>query len=90
MLIGMQKINFITHFFLQILQRNSKLVILGNLAMPGHAHLKSQYQFEETFDVYLQAQNQVHSLRLSGDNAKICKLLILGALVMPDYAHPKS
>ena len=36
MLVGMQKINFITHFFLKILQRNSKLVILGNLSMPGH------------------------------------------------------
>ena len=36
MLVIMQKINFITHFFLKILQRNSKLVILGNLGMPGH------------------------------------------------------
>ena len=35
-----EKINFITHFFLKILQRNSKLVVLGNLGMPGHAHLK--------------------------------------------------
>ena len=35
-----QKINFVTHFFLKILQRNSKLVILGNLGMPGHTHLK--------------------------------------------------
>ena len=35
MLVGMQKINFITHFFLEILQTNSKLVILGNLGMPG-------------------------------------------------------
>ena len=32
-LICMQEINFITHFFLKILQRNSKLVILGNLDM---------------------------------------------------------
>ena len=30
-----KKINFITHFFLKILQRNSKLVILGNLSIPG-------------------------------------------------------
>ena len=36
MLVGIQKIDFITHFFLKILQRNSKLVILGNLDMPGH------------------------------------------------------
>ena len=31
MLFCMQKINFITHFFLKILQINSKLVILNNL-----------------------------------------------------------
>ena len=36
MLLGMQKINFIIHFFIKILQRNSKLVILGNLGMHGH------------------------------------------------------
>ena len=27
-------------YFLKILQRNSKLVILGNLGMPDHTHLK--------------------------------------------------
>ena len=31
MLISMHKINFITHFFLKMLQRNTKLVSLGNL-----------------------------------------------------------
>ena len=36
MLICVQKINCITQFFLKILQRNSKLVILGNLGMLGH------------------------------------------------------
>ena len=36
MLICMQQINFITHFFLKILQRNSKLVILGNSGMSRH------------------------------------------------------
>ena len=39
----LQKINFITHCFLKILQRNSKLVIFVNLDMPGHTHLKLQY-----------------------------------------------
>ena len=32
------KFNFISHFFLEIPQRFCKLVILGNLDMPGHAH----------------------------------------------------
>ena len=31
-----KKVPFITHFFLKILQRNSKLVILCNLSMTGH------------------------------------------------------
>ena len=34
----MQKINFITHFLLKILQRNSKRVILGNLGISGHVY----------------------------------------------------
>ena len=38
--ICMQKINFITQFFLKTLQRNSKLTILGNLGMPDHTTLK--------------------------------------------------
>ena len=32
----MQKINFITHFYGKILQRNRKLVIFGNLSMLDH------------------------------------------------------
>ena len=59
MLVCMQKINFIILLFLKILQRNSKLVILGNLGMPGHAP-KMMDQFEEKFDVHLQAKNQFH------------------------------
>ena len=41
------------------MQRNNKL-ILGNLGMPGHTHIKWKYQFEETFNVYLQAKNQFY------------------------------
>ena len=35
-----KKINFITHFFLKILQRNSALFILGNLGISGCTNLK--------------------------------------------------
>ena len=49
MLICMQTINFITHFLLNILQRNSKLVILGNLGMPGYVHLKDSINLQKTF-----------------------------------------
>ena len=73
MLIRMQKINFITNFFHKILQRNSKLVTLGNLGMPGHTHLKWWYQFEETFDVYLQAKQLTSSFTFS---LRYCKDII--------------
>ena len=58
-------------FFLMILQRNSKLVILVNLGMAGHTHLKWQYHFEETFDIYQQAKNQLHPSHFSCEIAKI-------------------
>ena len=54
MLTCLQKINFV-----KILQRNSKLFVLGNLGMPGHTHLtltSNIYHFEETFDDYQQAK----------------------------------
>ena len=38
--IFMQNITFIPHLFLEILQRYCKLVILGTLGTPGHAHQK--------------------------------------------------
>ena len=78
MLIYMQKVNFITHFFLKILQRNSKLVILGNLGMPGHTHLKWEYEFEEIFDAYLQAKNQLHSSCFPWDISKILQTFCFG------------
>ena len=59
MLVDMQKVNFITHYFLKILQRNSKLVILGNLGMPGHTP-KMLDQFEGMFDIHVQEKNQLH------------------------------
>ena len=47
----MQKIDF-THVFFKILQRNSKLVILGNLDMLGPTHtLKVS---EETVSGYME------------------------------------
>ena len=89
MFISMQKINLTTHFFLKTLKRNPIIVILGDLGMPGHTHVKRQYQFEVSFDGYLQDKNHLHPQRFSGDVAKICKLLTLGTLGMPGYADLK-
>ena len=74
MLICMKKISSITHFFLDILQRKSKLVIKGDLGIPGHTHLKFYYQFEETFDVHLQAKNYLHYSRFLWGIAKISQI----------------
>ena len=78
MLIYMQKINFITYFFIKILQINSKPVILGNLGMAGHTHLKWYYQLEEIFDVYLQAKNQLYSSRFPWDIPMILQTCYFG------------
>ena len=77
MLVCTQKINFITHFLLKILQKNSKLVVLGNLGMSGDVC------------VYLKAKIQLHPPCFSGDIAKIFKVFILGTLDMSGYTHPK-
>ena len=73
----MQKINF-THFFLTILQRKSKFVILDNFGMLGHIHLKWQYTFEETFDVYLQVKNQLQPSCFPWDISKILQTYYTG------------
>ena len=84
MLICIQKINFIIHFFLKILQ-NSKLVILSNLGMPGHTHLKWLYHFEEAFDVYLRQKINfilhVFLLRYCKDIANFLFLVFLVCLI---------
>ena len=49
------------------------------------------YQFEENYDVNLQAKNQIHPSWFPWDIAKTLqnKLVVLGTLTMPRYAHPK-
>ena len=50
-----QKINFILHDFLEMLQRYWKLIVLGTLSMPGYAHPKWK-KIAENVCVYLQAK----------------------------------
>ena len=84
-----KKINFLIHFFLKTLQRNSKLFILGNLGMSDHTHQKWQYHFEETFDTYQQEKiNSILYVFLEVLQ-RYYKVVSLGALVMPGHAHPK-
>ena len=72
----LQKIQFLTDFFLKILERNGKPVILGNLGW-------------ETFYAYLRTKNQLHPSCFLWILQRYFKLVILGMLGMPGYTHPK-
>ena len=89
MLNCMQKINFTIRFFLKILQRNSKLLIFGNLDMPGHTHLKWLLTKTKTFDNYQQTKNNFILHVFLAILQRYCKLVILGTLGIPGYVHPK-
>ena len=88
-----QKINFITHFFCLILQKNSSLVILGNLGMASHTHLK---QYQETFHLkkpfmlICRQKNQLHPSLFLELLQRYCKPVILGNLSMSGLAHSKQ
>ena len=88
MLTCMQKVNFIIHFSLKMLQRNSKPFVLCNLGMSGHTHKKWQYHFEEMFDNYQQGKiNSILYVFLE-TLQRYYKVVVLGSLGMPDHAHP--
>ena len=63
------KTKVIPPFFLEILQRYCKLVILGTLSLPGYGQQKLWYQLVE--DVYLYAKNQIYPSFLSWNITKI-------------------
>ena len=44
-----QKIKFILHVFLEILQRYCKLIVLGTLGMPGYANQSDNINLQKTF-----------------------------------------
>ena len=81
----MQKVNFVFHFFLKILQRNSKRFVLGNLGMSGHTHQNWQYHFEETSDNYQQGkstQTFTFSLKYCKDIIKLLFWVLWACLAM--------
>ena len=73
------QINFIIQFFLTILQRKSKLVILVDLGMPGYTHLKWYLTFICRQKIKLILHVFLEILQ------KYCKLIVLGTLGMPGY-----
>ena len=82
MLIYMLKINFITHFSLKILQKNSKLVILGKLGMSGHTHLNYTINWKKPWTfICRQKTNFILHVFLE-ILQRYCKLVILVTLGM--------
>ena len=82
------KINFITHFFLKILQRNRKLVILGNLDMPGHTHLNDSINLKKPLIFICWVKINFILYIFLEILQRHCKL-VLDTLGMPGYADPK-
>ena len=60
MFICMQKMNFISNFFYEILQRNCRLAILRIWGILVHPYQKSLYQAEGNFHAYMHAKNELH------------------------------
>ena len=54
------KNNFISPFFLEILQICYEIVILGTLGIPDYGHQKCWYQLVENLDDNLHAKNQIY------------------------------
>ena len=89
MFIYVEITNFMTQFFLKILQRNSKLVILGTLVIPAYAN--SNHQLVENFCVYLHATNQLHTPHVFMEilQRETNFLFWVPTLSTPDCTHPK-
>ena len=71
-------VNFILHFFLEILQRFCEVGILGNFGRPGHAHNDWMVLYRRIVWCYLHAKNQLHPSFLFWDIAKKVQTCYVG------------
>ena len=84
--ISMENINFVTRFFLVILQKHCIIVILSTLGIPGHTHQKGQYQFIENSDahVYKKSTSSFTSfMRYCKEFSNLLLWVIWAGLAMP-------
>ena len=81
-----QTINFTVHFFLEILKRYCKFVVLGTLSIPDHNHQKWQYLFLDKCFIFMQKIKFIFHVFLKIFQGH-CKLVPLGTLDMPDHTH---
>ena len=88
MLICMQKINFINYFFLKILQRNSKLVVLGNFGMSCHTlkMVVSVWRNRWCLSAIKKSSSFFTFLEIL---QRYCKFVVIGTLGIPGFTHPK-
>ena len=89
MLTCMQKVSFVIHSSLKILQRNSKLFVWDNLGMSGHTHQKWQYHLDKTFGNCQQGKINFILYIFLEMLQRYYKVVFLGALGMPGNAHQK-
>ena len=87
MLICMQKVNFITYFFLKILQRSSKLDILSNLGLPGPSKMIVSI-WRNFWCIFKQKINFILPVFVEILQS-YRKLVILGTWAKTGYAYPK-
>ena len=85
MFLCMQKINFISNFFFEILQTHCKLTILGTLRMLDHPHQKSYYKFVGNFHAYLYPKIKFINRFFPKKLQRTSKLVILGNLGIPSH-----
>ena len=83
-----EKINFITHFFLKTLQKNSKFFGLGDLDTSGYTH-KMIVSIWRNFLAFICKIKLNFIVYVYDVLQRYCKLVILGTLGFPGIAHPK-
>ena len=89
MFICKQKINFICHFFFEILQRQCRLAFLGTLGMLDHPNQKSYYQFVGNFHAYLHVKINFITPFFLQILQRNSNLVILSHLGMSGHTHLK-
>ena len=85
----MQKINFISTFFFEILQRNWKLDIFGTLAMLGHSHQNHSLNLYQVFIVICMQKINLITHFFVKILQRNSKLAILGNLHMAGLRNLK-
>ena len=80
--------NQLCHLILKILQRNSKVVILGNLGMLGHTRLNDNSSLKKPLKFICSQKIKFVLHAFPEILQRYCKLIVLDTLGMPGYTNP--